>query len=183
MKRNPIIVSALVAGLVAGISMWVILNFSYLLAWATFIGWASYSYSRDYHKAFFTNSICMVFGVLMAWLVAFIVAKGWFPIGPSHATAIASGIALFIIVCASGIMLLSNVPATFCGFAATFAYLAINSNILLTECCFHNPVVVVSISLLIGGLLGAIHHFITEWFTRYHKFTYYEGEKDHNHHF
>jgi Protein of unknown function (DUF1097) len=66
---------------------------------------------------------CMVFGVVMAWLVALVVAGGVVPIADSIASAVAAAVASFIIVCVSRYLPFSNVPATFYGFASAFAFL------------------------------------------------------------
>ena len=67
---SPLIAGALSA---AGLAAATVLAFSGLLGlwvWAAFVGWASYDHSGANRKALLTSSICMVFGVVMAWLVA-----------------------------------------------------------------------------------------------------------------
>jgi hypothetical protein len=115
MKLSPLFAGALSAAIIAGITVWTFAQLPGLLVWAAFIGWASYDHSGADRKALFTSSTCMVFGVVMAWLVALVVAGGVVPIPSSIASAIAAAVASFVIVCGSRYLPFSNVPATFYG--------------------------------------------------------------------
>jgi hypothetical protein len=72
--------------------------------------------------------------------------------------AITAGIASFLIVLASAGPILSIVPATFYGFASTFAYLSLVPGAFtiraMTGLNWKNAAVAVPISLLIGTGLG-----------------------------
>src|SRR5262249_5923459 len=107
------------------------------------------------------SSAALVFGVVMAWLVAVVVASGLLPLSPSLATAVSAGGASFLIVAASRIPCLSTVPATFYGFASTFASLSLAAGAStaagLTAPGWKNPLVSVTLSLLIGTGLGVLH--------------------------
>jgi Protein of unknown function (DUF1097) len=102
-----------------------------------------------------------VFGVVMAWLVAVIVAAGLAPASATASTALAAGIASFLIVMASRWAILSLVPATFYGFAATFACLSLSPGAftveVLTALAWKNALFSVPASLLIGTGLGIVH--------------------------
>ena len=164
MKLKTLHAGAVAAAVIAAASVWAFATFPGLLIWAAFIGWASYDQSGADRKALMTSSVCMVFGVFMAWLVAISVAGGWLHLQASISSALAAGIASFFIVLASRFKLLSNVPATFCGFASSFAFLMLAPNAFsmtsMTQANLQNVVLVVPISLLIGGSLGVIHGFI-----------------------
>ena len=73
-------------------------------------------------------------------------------------------------VVASRLPLLSVVPATFYGFASTFACLSLAPGAFtfasLTTANWQNPMVAVSISLLIGTGLGIVHGRLTQVFGR-----------------
>jgi Protein of unknown function (DUF1097) len=101
------------------------------LVWAAFIGWASYDLSGADRAALFTSSTCMVFGVVMAWLVAVVVAVGVIPLSSS---ALAAAVASFIIVSVSRYAPFSNVAATFYGFASAFAFLLLSAKAFLDQC-------------------------------------------------
>jgi hypothetical protein len=161
---KPLYAAALAAALIAAASVWSFATFPGLLIWAAFIGWASYDQSGANRKAFITSSAAMVFGVVMAWIVAVSVAGNWLHLRASVSSAIGAGIASFFIVLASRFEWLSNVPATFCGFASSFAFLMLSPGAFslaeMTRANLGNVLVVVPISLLVGSVLGAVHGFL-----------------------
>jgi hypothetical protein len=130
----------------------------HLFVWAAFIGWASYDHSGATAQAALRSSAALVFGVIMAWAVALVVAAGTLPLNTPLATAVAAGIASFLIVLASATPILSTVPATFYGFASTFAYLSLVPGAFtinaMTAFDWENIVVAMPLSLLIGSCLG-----------------------------
>src|SRR5262245_61236310 len=121
MNPSSLAATALAAALVAAAAVFAFAAVPGLLVWAAFIGWASYDHSGATAQAALRSSSALVFGFVMAWAVAIVVAAGALPLGTSLATAITAGIASFLIVLASARPVLSVVPATFYGFAATFA--------------------------------------------------------------
>jgi hypothetical protein len=130
----------------------------HLFVWAAFIGWASYDQSGATPQAALRSSAALVFGVIMAWAVAIVVTTGTLPLNSALAMAVTAGAASFLIVLASAAPILSTVPATFYGFASTFAYLslvpeAFTINALTAVNC-ENVIVAMPISLLIGSCLG-----------------------------
>jgi Protein of unknown function (DUF1097) len=158
---KPLYAGALAAALIAAGSVWSFATFPGLLIWGAFIGWASYDQSGANRKAFITSSAAMVFGVVMAWIVAISVAGDWLHLRAAVASAIAAGVASFFIVLASRFEILSNVPATFCGFASSFAFLMQTPGAFswaaMTRADLSNVLVVVPLSLLVGSVLGAVH--------------------------
>lgn len=150
--------AALAAALVAAASVLVFSAMPALLVWAAFIGWASYDHSGATPRAALRSSAALVFGVVMAWVVAVAVAARILPLSGSLATAVTAGIASFLIVLASAGPILSIVPATFYGFASTFAYLSLVPGAFtinaMTGLSWKNAIVAVPISLLIGTGLG-----------------------------
>jgi hypothetical protein len=158
MNLSPLTATALAAALVAAASVLAFSAMPALFVWAAFIGWASYDHSGATLQAAFRSSAALVFGVVKAWAVALVVAAGIPPLGASLATAVAAGIASFLIVLASAGPILSIVPATFYGFASTFAYLSLVPGAFtihaMTGLNWKNAIVAVPLSLLIGTGLG-----------------------------
>jgi Protein of unknown function (DUF1097) len=156
--------SALAAALVAAASVLAFSQVPALFVWAAFLGWASYDHSGATTQAAFRSSAALAFGVAMAWLVAILVAANVLPLNTTAATAIAAGVASFLIVLASRTPLLSIVPATFYGFASTFAYLSLSPAAFslsdLTSFAWGNAMLCVLASLLIGTGLGVLHGFL-----------------------
>jgi hypothetical protein len=95
---SPLIAGALSAAIVAGVTVWIFAQLPGLWVLAAFVGWASYDNSGADRRALFTSSTCVVFGAVMAWLVALVVAAGIVPIASSIASALAAAVASFIIV-------------------------------------------------------------------------------------
>ncbi len=161
MNLSSLTAAALAAALVAAASVLVFSALPDLFVWAAFIGWASYDHSGASRQAALRSSAALVFGVVMAWVVALIVAAGILPLSASLATAITAGVASFLIVLASGRPVLSIVPATFYGFASTFAYLSLVPEAFtvsaMTDFRWNSAIVAVPISLLIGTGLGIAH--------------------------
>lgn len=164
MNLKTLPAAALAAAILAAVSVWAFAAFPGLLIWAAFIGWASYDQSGANRKAFLTSSVCMIFGVIMAWIVAVSVAGEWLHLRSSVSSALAAGVASFFIVLASRFELLSNVPATFYGFASAFAFVTLAPNAFpmasMTRANLNNVLLVVPISLLIGSGLGALHGYL-----------------------
>ena len=158
MNLSPLTAAALAAALVAAASVLAFSAIPALFVWAAFIGWASYDHSGATLRAALRSSAALVFGVVMAWAVAVVVAAGILPLSASLATAVTAGIASFLIVLASAGPILSIVPATFYGFASTFAYLSLVPGAFtlnaMTDFNWKNAIVAVPISLLIGTGLG-----------------------------
>jgi hypothetical protein len=161
MKLSSLTASALAAAFVAAASVLAFSQVPTLLVWAAFIGWASYDHSGATVRAAVHSSAALAFGVAMAWLVGILVAAGYLPVGATASTALAAAAASFLIVLASRIAALSVVPASFYGFAATFAYLGSSptafSPAALTAFDWRNALACVAASLLIGTVLGALH--------------------------
>jgi Protein of unknown function (DUF1097) len=154
--------SALAAALVAAASVLAFSQVPALFVWAAFLGWARYDHSGATTQAAFRSSAALAFGVAMAWLVAILVAV--LPLNTTAATVIAAGVASCLIVLASRTPLLSIVPATFYGFASTFAYLSLSPAAFsladLTSFGWGNAMLCVLASLLIGTGLGVLHGFL-----------------------
>lgn len=157
MNLSPLTAAALAAALVAAASVLAFSAMPALFVWAAFIGWASYDHSGATLQAALRSSAALVFGVVMAWAVAVVVAAGILPLSASLATAVTAGIASFLIVLASAGPILSIVPATFYGFASTFAYLSLVPGAFTINAMTGlnwNTIVALPISLLIGTGLG-----------------------------
>jgi Protein of unknown function (DUF1097) len=169
MKLSPLIAGSLAAALLAAVTVWIFAHLPGLWVWAAFVGWASYDQSGANRKALLTSSVCMVFGAIMAWLVALVVAGNLLPFSGAVASAIAAGVASFIIVYVSRYTLFSNVPATFCGFASSFAFLLMRSGgfsmSAMTALDLGNVLLCVPLSLLIGSVLGVTHQRLAYFLT------------------
>jgi Protein of unknown function (DUF1097) len=161
MSKTPLTTTALAAAILAAASVLAFSQLPGLFVWAAFIGWASYDHSGATSQAAMRSSAAMVFGVIMAWAVAVSVTSGIVPLSAPLATAICAGIASFFIVLAARTTILSTVPATFYGFASTFAYLGLAPGAFTTEAMtavsLKNVLIAMPVSLVIGTGLGIAH--------------------------
>jgi hypothetical protein len=91
MNLSPLTAAALAAALVAAASVLAFSTMPAMFVWAAFIGWASYDHSGATLQAALRSSAALVFGVVMAWAVAVVVAAGILPLNASLATAVTAG--------------------------------------------------------------------------------------------
>ncbi len=166
MKLSPSMAGPLSAAIVAGATVAIFSQLAGLWVWAAFIGWASYDQSGEDRRALLISSTCMVFGVVMAWLVALTVAAGELPGGSVLVSSVAAALASFLIVWVARYRTLSDVPATFYGFASAFAFLLLSPGAFamlpLTSVGLQNVLLCVPISLLIGSGLGVVQLRLSE---------------------
>jgi Protein of unknown function (DUF1097) len=159
--RSPRVAAAVAAAVLAGASVWVFAQTSYLLIWAAFIGWASFDSNGAGRKGAVVSTGSMLFGVAMAWLVALTVAGGLLPWAPDVSSAVAAAVASLLIVLASAVQVVSSVPSTFMGFASTFAFVTLVKGAAttagLTSGGWGNAGIAVAVSLVIGTGFGIVH--------------------------
>ncbi|HEY7246920.1 MAG TPA: DUF1097 domain-containing protein [Xanthobacteraceae bacterium] len=173
MNLSALTAAAVAAALVAAASVLAFSVMPDLFVWAAFIGWASYDHSGAAWQAALRSSAALVFGVAMAWAVAMVVAAGTLPLAAWLAMPIAAGIASLLIVLASAAPILSVVPATFYGFASTFAYLGLAPGAFtvtaMTTLGWKNAIMSVPVSLLLGTALGVAHGRLAAFLARKQK--------------
>lgn len=132
------------------------------LIWAVFVAWgAFYALGADL-AALQKLIVCGVFGALVAWVVAVAILALPFAglLGLPLWAALAVGVGVVVVVLAANVPALATIPATVFGFASTFAYLLQTPDMLsldvLLSATLKNSVIVVSLSLVVGGLFGLV---------------------------
>lgn len=155
----PTIYAYAIAGaFIASAATWCFLEFPGLLIWGAFIGWAGFLHSGGARSTIPTTISCMLFGVVMAWLFALFVAGGYVQLPMPVVAAILVAIIAPFMIWLSKFPLFSVVPASFYGFAASFAYLAQTpgkfSSAAMLSASLENVLFVVPISMIIGVGLG-----------------------------
>ncbi|WP_114326399.1 DUF1097 domain-containing protein [Candidatus Colwellia aromaticivorans] len=134
----------------------------YILIWAVFIAWAGFAALGGDNQALKSTIICGVFGVVIGWIAAFMVLS--IPLADTLGmplwSAVVVGITAFTVVFASNFPILGAVPASVLSYAATFAYLLQTSErmtlITLTSINFENPILLISLSVIFGGIFGKV---------------------------
>jgi len=129
-----------------------------LQIWAAFIGWATFFHCGGKEAGLGKTITHNVFGAVLAYIALLLVTQAFAGLlGVPLGGALAILITVFILVYAAKQPMLSDIPASVYGFAAT-AGLALAGNKLgaLTSVSLDNPFINVVLSLIVGAVLGYI---------------------------
>jgi len=161
---KEITATSLSIGLVGAIATWLAFSLlsGYILIWAVFIAWAGFAALGGDNQALKSTIVCGVFGVVIGWIAAFMVLS--IPLADTLGmplwSAIVVGITAFTVVFASNFQIFGAVPASVLSYAATFAYLLQTNErmslVTLTSINFDNPLLLISLSVILGGLFGKL---------------------------
>jgi hypothetical protein len=132
------------------------------LIWAAFVAWGAFFALGADKAALQKLIVCGIFGALVAWAVAVLILS--IPLAASLGlplwAALAVGAGIVVVVLAANIPLLATIPATVFGFASSFAYLLQTPDVLklevLLSATMKNSLIVVSLSLVVGAVLGLV---------------------------
>ncbi|GAC1311257.1 MAG: hypothetical protein NVS2B3_16660 [Vulcanimicrobiaceae bacterium] len=144
----------------AVIATFLYLSLGGILIWAAFLAWACFYHSGGDMAAFKSTLICNTYGCALAWLAAVVILA--LPlaatIGLPAWAAIVVGLTVFLACIAAYLKPLSVIPATFYGYAGTFAFLLQTPGKLalanLLSPTLANGPIVVAISLALGACFG-----------------------------
>jgi hypothetical protein len=128
--------------------------------WAATIAWAAYFLLGASKEALVNTIVCGIFGVFMAWVTAVLLVE----INPEAApgfsvmAAVTVAVAVVVLCLAARIPQLANIPMSVLGYSATFAYLLqtpekLSKDVLLGV-SLSNPLLVISISIVVGAFFG-----------------------------
>jgi hypothetical protein len=130
-----------------------------LQIWAVFIAWATFFHCGGKEAGLGKAITHIIFGAIMALIALLLVTQ--IPLGASLGVplwaAICVLITVFIVVYAAKWPMLSDIPASFFGYATT-AGLALAGNKLgsVTMASFDNPFINIVASMILGAVLGYI---------------------------
>jgi len=133
-----------------------------VLVWAGFIAWGSYFHTGGDNAALQKTIAGTIYGAVLAGIALFLVVNN--PVGlPAAAAApVYVAVTVFFLVIVAGFNLLSVVPANVYGYAATVAYSlhqptadGVGPLASLTAANLTNPVLLLSLSFVLGALFGA----------------------------
>jgi len=128
-----------------------------VLVWAGFIAWGCYFHSGGDTAALKKTIAGMVYGAVIAGIALWLVGNN--PVGlPDVAAApVYVAVTVFLLVIVAGCNLLSAVPANVYGYAATVAYALQTADAgSVTDASLANPVVMLSISYVLGAVFGMV---------------------------
>ena len=146
----------------AFVATWLVLGplAGFVVIWAVFIAWGGFFALGGDDKALKNLIICGIFGVIMAWISAVVILAVPLAtvLGLPVWAGIVVGVAVLILCLAANTPLLAAIPATVFGYASTFAYLLQTPDRLaldaLTSFSASNPLLLISLSLILGTLFG-----------------------------
>lgn len=144
---------ALSIGVLGGVATWLAFGplAGLVTIWAIFIGWAQYFHNGADNAALKNTIVCSIFGSILAG-VAFILMD-LVPLGALLTAPVWVAVTVFLLVMGASIPALSVIPSSVYGYAATAAYL-IHVGGSATAMDMTNPVLVISLSIIVGALFG-----------------------------
>lgn len=128
--------------------------------WAATIAWAAYFLLGANLEAAINTGVNGIFGVFMAWLTAVALLKidPKISIGVEIATALIVAGAVVILCLSAKLPQFAVIPVGVLGYSSTFAYLLQTpdkmSQAVLLNANLSNPLLVISISFILGAVLG-----------------------------
>ena len=144
----------------AFLATWLFLSVGTILIWAAFLAWACFYANGGDVAALRKTVVCNIFGCVMGWVaaVAILAIPLTASIGLPLWAAIVVGVTVFVVCFAANVGELSSIPASFYGYAGTFAFLLQTPGKLtlanLTSFGLGNAPIVVGLSLVIGAAFG-----------------------------
>lgn len=155
-------------GILAGVATFLAVGplSGYFFIWAATIAWAAYFALGANEAALKNTIICGIFGVIMAWLTAILLTHipSTAMLGFPLMAAITVTAAVIVLCLAAKLPQLAAIPASVFGYSSTFAYLLQTPDKLtqdtLLSASFSNPLVIISVSFIIGAYFG---QFSAQW--------------------
>ena len=128
--------------------------------WAANIAWAAYFFLGATKEALINTIVCGIFGVFLAWFTAILLTNVSpdVVLGFPLVAGITVAVSVVVLCLAANIPQLATIPASVLGYSSTFAYLLqtpdkLNQDVLLSI-SLSNPLIVISISIVIGTYFG-----------------------------
>ncbi|MDO9047475.1 MAG: DUF1097 domain-containing protein [Methylobacter sp.] len=128
--------------------------------WAATIAWAAFFFLGATQEALKNTIVCGIFGVFMAWLAAIQITNipSTAILGFPFWAAVTVTCSVVVMCLAANIPALATIPASVLGYSSTFAYLLqtpgkLTKDILLSV-SLDNPLIVISISIVVGTYFG-----------------------------
>ncbi|HJM83330.1 MAG TPA: DUF1097 domain-containing protein [Nitrospinota bacterium] len=144
-------------GLLGGVATFLFASMGQLgLVWIAFIAWASFYHCGGEAKGLQASLIANVWGVVMASVGLFLITHPFLGITGNLWIAICVGLGAFILVLGAKLPALAAIPASVYGFASTAGYALLTSTFDVTMPSFANPLICVTLAMVVGGIFGII---------------------------
>ncbi len=142
-------------GLLGAVATYLFLTIGTLQIWIGFIGWASFYHCGGGTEGLTKSIAANLWGVIMAFVALLLITQVNLGLPGVIWPSLVVGVTAAILVLGAKIPALSVIPATVYGYASTAGY-GLLSGASLTEVNLANPLICVSLSLVIGGLFGIV---------------------------
>ena len=173
---DKLLALSLSIGILAGIATYLAVGpaTGIFFIWASTIAWAAY-FLIGANRAAIINTIANgIFGVFMAWITALLIIEidPEVSIGVEISTAITVAIAVIVLCLAANLAPFALIPVGVLGYSSTFAYLLqtpekMNTQVLLAA-DLNNPLLIISVSFILGTLLGHLSNQIANRLSEFH---------------
>jgi len=128
-----------------------------VLVWAGFIAWGCYFHTGADTAALKKTIAGMIYGAILAGVALKLVGLNPLGLAGAAGPAVYIAVTVFFLVIVAGQSLLSVVPANVYGYAATAAYALQTTNAgSVTALDLTNPVLLVSLSAILGAIFGML---------------------------
>ena len=127
-----------------------------VLVWAGFIAWGSYFHTGGDNAALQKTIAGMIYGAVLAGVALALVGANPLGLAGAAGPAVYIAVTVFFLVIVAGQNLLSVVPANVYGYAATAGYALSANNLNVTATDLTNPVLLVSLSVVLGAIFGML---------------------------
>lgn len=153
---------ALVAGAVAGATVWLLVSTGGPVVWMVFLGWGSFAAIGGDDRSIVPNIASNLLGVVMAWLVALLSLLNPLPqlIGFAPWIGLLSAVAVVAYILVSQIKPFTSITSASIAFAGSFGFLAHAPGAFTLESLLsfslQNALILLSISVVLGTPLGIL---------------------------
>ncbi len=148
--------------LLGGVATGLFLFFGGVFIWAAFVAWACFFHTGGDAAALRNTILGNLFGSFCAWTAAVVILA--VPLAPVLSLPVWAGVvvgaSVWVVCMAANLKALAVIPASFYGYASTFAYLLQTPEKLslakLLAPNLDNALLVIPVSMIIGALLGFV---------------------------
>ena len=127
-----------------------------VLVWAGFIAWGCYFHTGGDTAALKKTIAGMIYGAILAGVALKLVGLNPLGLAGAAGPAVYIAVTVFFLVIVAGQSLLSVVPANVYGYAATAGYALSANNMNVAAMDLTNPVLLVSLSAILGAIFGML---------------------------
>ncbi|HLF59151.1 MAG TPA: DUF1097 domain-containing protein [Alphaproteobacteria bacterium] len=145
-------------GVLGAIATWLALGplSGFYIVWVGFIAWATFFATGGNNEALKTTIVSGIWGAVCAWVALLVIGNVSIGLDTPIWGAIVVGVTVLILCLGAHVDALKNIPAGVYGYAATAGVGLLMQGADVTAVGFNNPLIVVSVSIVIGAVFGLL---------------------------